>query len=227
MTGIGSIPLDLRVAILKELADIGDLSAATATNTSFAEAARGSPTIVGHVLANEIHHSLWPLAVAIWQIRTCRRTLQVCNGQDAWLALRDCLLARPEDAWEHLCKVKLPEARKFFHRLHQAIDIFTTEYISQALVCLASRDSLHQPVYTASANEILCVQRAFYLFEILCCIFDGNHYSCWDFTWSQPLNLEFDPWVNEQIASVYEFLLSKVSISKLPSRSRRSQRFCR
>lgn len=54
MARILVLPIELRISILQELSNIGDLSAAVASHCLLAEVLHESPTIVGHVRGNEI-----------------------------------------------------------------------------------------------------------------------------------------------------------------------------
>lgn len=222
MASISTLPVEIRISILRELSDIGDLSRAVSSHESLAEALRVSPTVVGHVLRNEIDPRLWPLAVTIWQIQTSRKKIEVYTEKDASVILEECQSTTPQYAWEHLSRVDLDEAQKF-HQLHRAIDNFTTGFIPQALDSLAMGGVLEHSPSSPSPNEIYRVQRTFYYFEFLCHIFgDGPYAVAWDEQWALPLYVGFDPWMNEQLASVYEYLLSQLSIGTYPYSYRRN-----
>ncbi|GIJ83184.1 hypothetical protein Asppvi_001703 [Aspergillus pseudoviridinutans] len=214
MARILVLPIELRVSILQELSDIGDLSAALSSHRLLAEALRESPTIVGHVLGNEIDPRLWPVAVMIWQMRTHRKDTKVHDEQDALSILEECQNTTPQEAWKYLNTVDLAEAHKYSHQLQRAIDKFTTDFISMALDFLTIEGVLDHSSPAPSPTEAYRVQRAFYFFEFFCCLWDGGPYIVdWDRQWSLPLYVGFDPWINEQLASVYEYLLRQLTIA--------------
>ncbi|KAJ5632429.1 hypothetical protein N7490_008768 [Penicillium lividum] len=170
MARILALPIELRISILQELSDIEDLSAAVSSHRLLAEALRESPSIVGHVLGNQIDPRLWPVAVTIWQMRTLRKDTKVHNEDDSWSVLDGCQRTAPEQAWEFLITVDLSEAREYFHQLHRAIDKFTTDFISTALESLTVKGVLGHSPPAPSPTEVYRVQRAFYFFEFFCCL---------------------------------------------------------
>ncbi|KAJ5126018.1 hypothetical protein N7448_005327 [Penicillium atrosanguineum] len=213
MARILALPVELRISILRELSDIGDLSAAVSSHRLLAEALRECPGIVGHVLGNEIDPRLWPIAVTIWQKQTRRNDLEVFDEDDSWAVLDECQRTAPEEAWEYLTTVDLAEAHKYFHQLNRAIDKFTTDFLSTALDSLAIEGRLDHSPPLPSPTEIYRVQRAFYFFEFFCCLWGDGLFitNDYDRQWSRPLYVGFHPWINEQLASVYEYLLRQVS----------------
>ncbi|KAJ5216347.1 uncharacterized protein N7498_002754 [Penicillium cinerascens] len=161
MVNITTLPIELRISILQKLSNISDLSATVSSLQSLAEGLRESPTIVGHVLANEIDPKLWPLAVKIWQMRTHRKTNKVHNEKDSWLVLQETQNTTSEDAWEDMSSVDLTEAHKL-HQLHCAIDKFTIDFTSTALDLLAveafdelAAHDIHWGSSTAAQSERL------------------------------------------------------------------------
>jgi hypothetical protein len=213
MARILGLPIELRISILQELSDIGDLFSAVSSHRLLAEALHESPTIVGHVLGNEIDARLWPVAMTIWQMRTRRNDTKVYDERDASSILEECQSTTPQEAWKYLNTVDLAEAHKYFHQLHCAINKFTTDFISMALGFLAVDGVLQHSPPVPSPTEVYRVQRAFYFFELFCCLWDdGPYISDWDRQWSMPLSVGFDPWINEQLASVYEYLLRQLTI---------------
>jgi len=213
MAKMTALPLELRISILRNVSDIADLSAAVSSHPLLAEALRASPTIVADVLANEIDSRLWPIAVTIWQIRTKRKVILVYNERDAMSVVDECQYFTPQDAWKCMTTVNLDEAYKYFHQLHRAIDEFTTNYLSTALDFLAVEGMLEHSPLLPSPTEVYRVQRTFYFFEFFCWLWDKDPYDAsWDHKWSLPLYCGFDPWVNEQLASIYEYLLRHVSV---------------
>jgi hypothetical protein len=216
--GIFTLPIELRILILHQLWDVGDLTAAVASHESLSEAFANCSTLnlVAEVLRNEIDSRLWPLAITIWQIRTSRKQYAILDGRDAMEVLQDCHAHTTDSAWEELCCVGLDEAREYFHDVHQAIQHLTFDFLSQATRCLSAGSSgeLHIP----TSSEIYRVQRSLYYYELFCLIW-GNGQKVpadWDSKISWGLYVEFSPWMSEQIASVYEYLLRKLSIGKRP-----------
>lgn len=65
--GILTLFIELRTLILRQLWDVGDLTAAIASHESLAEAFATCSTVplVAEVLRNEIDSRLWPLAITI------------------------------------------------------------------------------------------------------------------------------------------------------------------
>lgn len=106
----------------------------------------------------------------------------------------------------------LDEAREYFHNVHQTIQHFTSDFLSQATKCLWAGNSgeLHIP----TSSEIYRVQRSLYYYELFCLIWgNGNNVPAdWDLNVSWGLSVEFSPCMSEQVASVYEYLLRKLSI---------------
>ncbi|GIK05256.1 hypothetical protein Aspvir_009360 [Aspergillus viridinutans] len=214
MAKILALPIELRISILQELSDIRDLSAAVSSHRLLAEALRESPTIVGRVLGNEIDPRLLPVAVTIWQMRTLRKNTKVHDEEASWSVLDECQRTSPQEAWEYLTTVDLAEAHKYFHQLHRAIDYFTTDFISTALDFLAIEGVLDHSPPAPSPTVVYRVQRAFYFFEFFCCLWDDGPYIVdYDRHWSMPLYIGFHPWINEQLASVYEYLLRQHSLA--------------
>lgn len=195
--GISTLPIELRIHILHQLWDISDLSAAIASDESLAEAFANcsSSTLVANILRNEIDSRLWPLAIIIWQIRTSRKQYVIVDGRDAWNVLQDCHAYDTNSAWEELCRVDLSEAREHFHDLHQTVQHFTTDFLSQAVRYLSIGDGGELP--TPTASEVYRVQRSFYYFE-LCCLIWGNGERVradWDMNISWGLAIELSPWM--------------------------------
>ncbi|KAJ5778169.1 hypothetical protein N7520_001415 [Penicillium odoratum] len=166
MARILALPIELRIFILQELSDIEDIFAAVSSHRLLAEALRESPSIVGHVLGNEIDPRLWPVAVTIWKMRTLRKDSKVYDEDDSWSVLDECQRTAPKQAWEFLITVD----REYFHQLHRAIDKFTTNFISTALEFLTVRGVLDHSPPAPSPTEVYRVQRAFYFFEFFCCL---------------------------------------------------------
>lgn len=210
--GIYTLPLELRILILRQLWDMGDLTAAIASHESLAEAFANcsTTTLVAEVLQNEIDSRLWPLAITIWQVRTLRKQYVIRDGQDAWKVLQDCHAYDPDSAWEVLCSVGLDEAQEYFHDLHQTIHHFSTDLLSQATKCLSAGHprELHIP----TSSEAYRVQRSFYYYELFCLIWgNGKRVPAdWDLNVSWGLTMEFSPWMSEQVATVYEYLIRRL-----------------
>ncbi|KAJ5291824.1 hypothetical protein N7478_001075 [Penicillium angulare] len=202
--GISSLPIELRVLILRQLWNIGDLSAAIESGPSLAEAFTNSgDTTVAKVLQNEIDSRLWPLAIIIWHIRTSRRKYVIFDGGDMWKVLQDCHNTYDtSSAWEVLCCVGLSEANEHFHNLNQAVQYFTTDFLSRAGRYLSVGTCGELPIPTAS--EIYRVERSFYYLELFCLLWgSGKRMSAdWHLEVSRGLAIELDPWMNEQIACV-------------------------
>ncbi|KAJ6096098.1 hypothetical protein N7486_006844 [Penicillium sp. IBT 16267x] len=207
MSRILALPIELRISILQELSDIGDLSAAVSSHRLLAEALRESPTIVGHVLGNEIDPRLWPVAV---------KRYGKCGH------IGKALSTTPQEAWEYLSTVDLTEAHKYSHQLHRAIANFTTDFISMALEFLAIEGVLEYSPPVPSPTEVYRVQRSFYFFEFFCSLWDDGPYLVdWDHQWSMPLYVGFDPWINEQLASVSRGINYVYKLTRAPTREAR------
>lgn len=212
MAQISSIPIELRVAILRELTDIQDLLSAILSLRSLYEAFREGQTVAGHVLQKQIDTRLLPHALAILDLESAHKNFK--DAKDISHFLDKCRSTSPLQASEQLSRVTLAEALHVME-LHHVIQYFAADFATRALALLLEEGIFQTSPPSLSSNEVYRIERSFYCFELYRCLFGVPPIkSRLAFSAEEQRDLFFErhaPWEKEQLACVHDYLLEQLS----------------
>lgn len=216
-----ALPLHVVGSILKKLPDTKSLLAAVASHSIFYRSLKDhEDTITRSVISAETSKALYPFALAAYAIRSRASSFDyeyICNVLYDLQYRILCFPSRGKVGFR--CRPDL-RAVSYINALHDSVTHFTNRIGDEAIprgiydLGLERIDRKH-----LSESERLIIERALYRFQIFSEILMACD-NARDSTGSLPTGVftetfvtelwlgPFAPWINEQLATVYDYLLS-------------------
>ncbi|KAF4464336.1 hypothetical protein FALBO_8837 [Fusarium albosuccineum] len=223
MASISSLPLHLVADILGLLDNIQQLPPVLLSHRIFYSALLDTPSLPLDILRTQIPENLLPLAVAAY---TSQKSIRDLNGIDAETFLTKCYDQPLQDVGGHQLHLTLAQALQV-GRIDDALSELRDEFTLCSLRRLygVNHDDPISDDQALSAGEAYRISRALYRFQIYRNLFLDKEEDLFpsydqdeDEDDSSPdkdqKKLFFDrhsPWVNEQLACVYDYLETRLT----------------
>lgn len=207
------LPTELVQAILSQTSDAFSLISLAQCCSSFHCAFLADQVhILQTVLRNEIAADVLPDALTTFASARLLHGLELTTSPSTPNEERDYLSDLRQLAELGPASWSIPKALAI-SELHSNVNFFSSEFAS-TLEANPFTGITNKCAIVLTPKEIGRIQRSFYRFELFCNLFRNDRMDSED--QRRRFFNNFAPWENEQLASVYEYLFSRLSTGMIP-----------